>query len=120
MADVERMAVRVWTWKTWQRAHEEPDHIDSAVRKQRDGSWYQAHSPPFALSRTPACGTGCSHLMRLLPCHLTHIFLCRHAPGFVSMVTSHPTLTIGVNLHWTSRIRAIAETVIVEDSREIL
>ena len=54
---MERMAMRVWMWKTWQRAHEEPAHIDSAVRKQRDGSWYQAHSPPFALSRTPACGT---------------------------------------------------------------
>lgn len=35
MADVERMAVRVWTWKTWQRAHEEPDHIDCSQETER-------------------------------------------------------------------------------------
>lgn len=103
-------------------AHEEPTLLTVTLQAgDRDGSWYPALSPPPLPCPGPLpVARCCSHLTRLLSRRLTHIFLCRHALEFVSMVTSHPTLTVSVNLHGTCHFRAIAEIGIAEDSREIL
>lgn len=95
-------------------------HVDSAGRKQRWQLVPSSLSPSFALSSTPACGTV---LLTSDEAPVTssnpHIPVQTHLE-FVSMVTSHPTLTASVNLYGTSDVRAIAEIGIVEDSREIL
>ena len=121
MADMEDMAVREWTWNTWQGAHEEPTLLTVTLQAgNRDGSWYPALSPPPLPCPVPLpVARCCSHLTRLLSCRLTHIFLCRHSLEFVSMVTSHPTFQSV--LTFTGQVTsAIAEIGIAEDSREIL
>ena len=58
---MEHMAVRVWTWKAWQRAHEEPAHIDSAGRKQM-AAGTQLSLPLLCLVQYPCLWHGTAHI----------------------------------------------------------